>query len=147
MSDQFVNLKVYRPVNKKKNQQENNKALVLKQIEQGKLPLIQRKAIVKAQFINEGLIAAARVDGKLRFYMWVNQANDLNPLTPFTCGKEKKKLFEYALSPVILQNDFRSTSLNKPLLILARGKIVISGGHWDGQICVSYTQELAQDRS
>ena len=40
MSDQFVNLKVYRPVNKKKNQQENNKALVLRQIEQGKLPLI-----------------------------------------------------------------------------------------------------------
>lgn len=40
VSDQFVNLKVYRPVNKKKNQQENNKALVLRQIEQGKLPLI-----------------------------------------------------------------------------------------------------------
>ena len=78
----------------------------------------------------------------MRFYMWVNQANDLNPLTPFTCGKEKKKLFEYALSPVILQNDFTSISLNKPLLILNRGKIVISGGHWDGQICVSYTQEL-----
>tara|TARA_B110000285_G_C14657397_1_gene394593 strand:+ start:370 stop:486 length:117 start_codon:yes stop_codon:yes gene_type:complete len=38
----------------------------------------------------------------MRFYMWVNQANDLNPLTPFTCGKEKKKLFEYALSPAIL---------------------------------------------
>jgi hypothetical protein len=30
VSDQFVNLKVYRPVNKKKNLQENNKALVLK---------------------------------------------------------------------------------------------------------------------
>jgi hypothetical protein len=83
----------------------------------------------------------------MRFYMWVNQANDLNPLTPFTCGKEKKKLFEYALSPAILQNDFTSISLNKPLLILNRGKIVISGGHWDGQICVSYTQELTQDRS
>jgi hypothetical protein len=40
VSDQFVNLKVYRPVNKKKNNMENNKAAVLKQIEQGKLPLI-----------------------------------------------------------------------------------------------------------
>ena len=102
MSDQFVNLKVYRPVNKKKINQENNKAAVLKQIEQGKLPMIQPKAIIKAQFINEGLIAAARLDGKMRFYMWVNQANDLNPLTPFTCGKEKKKLYEYCLDSSIL---------------------------------------------
>ena len=69
------------------------------QLMQGKLPLIQKKAIVKAQFVNEGLIAAARVDGKMRFYMWVNQANDLNPSTPFTCGKEKKKLYEYCISP------------------------------------------------
>lgn len=44
----------------------------MKQILHGKLPMISRKAIVKAQFINEGLIAAARVDGKMRFYMWVN---------------------------------------------------------------------------
>jgi len=65
-------LKVYRPVNKKRVQQESNKALVLSQINSGKLPLIQPKAIIKAQFINEGLIAAARVDGKMRFYMWVN---------------------------------------------------------------------------
>ena len=79
--------------------------------------------------------------------MWVNQANDLNPLTPFTCGKEKKKLYEYALSPVLLQNDFTMTTLNKPMLILNRGKIVLGGGHWDGQISVSYTQEIQQDRS
>jgi len=59
-------------VNKKRVQQESNKALVLSQINSGKLPLIQPKAIIKAQFINEGLIAAARVDGKMRFYMWVN---------------------------------------------------------------------------
>jgi hypothetical protein len=32
VTDQFANLKVYRPVNKKKNQQENNKATVLSQI-------------------------------------------------------------------------------------------------------------------
>ena len=70
--DQYVNLKVYRPVNKKKNSTDTNKALVMKQILHGKLPMISRKAIVKAQFINEGLIAAARVDGKMRFYMWVN---------------------------------------------------------------------------
>ena len=87
-----------RPVNKKKNSTDNNKAQVMKQILHGKLPMISKKAIVKAQFINEGLIAAARVDGKMRFYMWVNQANELNPMTPFTCGKEKKKLFEYSLS-------------------------------------------------
>lgn len=108
--------------------------------------MIQPKAIIKAQFINEGLIAAARLDGKMRFYMWVNQANDLNPLTPFTCGKEKKKLYEYCLDSSILQNDFTNIQLNKPLLILNRGKIVISGGHWDGEICVSYTQEIPQDK-
>ena len=72
ITDLQANLKVYRPVNKKKNGQDTNKSLVLSQIQQGRLPLIQRKAIIKAQFINEGLIAAARVDGKMRFYMWVN---------------------------------------------------------------------------
>jgi len=97
--------------------------------------------------VNEGLIAAARVDGKMRFYMWVNQANDLNPLTPFTCGKEKKRLYDYALSPVILQNDFTQANLNKPLLILNRGKLVVSGGHWDGQLAVSYTQEVQHEAS
>ena len=91
------------------------------------------------------MIAAARVDGKIRFYMWVNQANDLNPLTPFTCGKEKKRLYEYALSPVLLQHDFTLNSLNKPLLVLNRGKLVISGGHWDGSLSVSYTHEISQD--
>ena len=112
---------------------------MLNQIQQGRLPLIQKKAIIKAQFINEGLIAAARVDGKMRFYMWVNQANDLNPLTPFTCGKEKKRLYEYSLNPYILQNDFTQSNLNKPLLILNRGKVVLSGGHWDGQLTMSFT--------
>ena len=72
VTDQNANLKVYRPVNKKKAALESNKAEVFAQIHQGKLPLIQAKAIIKAQFINEGLIAAARVDGKMRFYMWVN---------------------------------------------------------------------------
>jgi len=71
-------------------------------LDQGKLPLISRKAIIKAQFVNEGLIAAARYDGKMRFYMWVNQANEMNPQTPFTCGKEKKKVYSYALSDCLL---------------------------------------------
>jgi hypothetical protein len=145
ITDQFANLKVYRPVNKKKNAQENNKAQVLNQIQQGRLPLIQKKAIIKAQFINEGLIAAARVDGKMRFYMWVNQANDLNPHTPFTCGKEKKRQYEYSLSSAILQNDFTQANLNKAVLILNRGKVVLSGNHWDGQLTMSFTQEIPQD--
>jgi len=46
-----------------------------------------------------------------------------------------------------LQNDFTMSNLNKPLLILNKGKIVISGGQWDGYICVSFTQEIAQDKS
>jgi hypothetical protein len=39
------------------------------------------------------------------------------------------------------------SNLNKPLLILNKGKIVISGGQWDGYICVSFTQEIAQEKS
>jgi len=38
----------------------------------------------------------------MRFYMWVNQANEMNPQTPFTCGKEKKKVYSYALSDCLL---------------------------------------------
>jgi hypothetical protein len=64
--------------------------------------------------------------------MWVNQANDMNPSTPFTCGKEKKRLYDYVLSSVILQNDWTIPNLNKPMLILNRGKIILAGGHWDG---------------
>jgi len=37
--------------------------------------------------------------------------------------------------------------LNKPLLILNRGKLVISGGHWQGQISVSYTQDFQKNQS
>jgi len=73
----------------------------------------------------------------MRFYMWVNQSNDLNPNTPFTCGKEKKKVFDNLLTKATLQTDLAFTDLNKPLLILSRGKVVISGGHWDGYIFAS----------
>ena len=66
----------------------------------------------------------------------------MNPSTPFTCGKEKKRLYDYALSSVTLQNDFTYVNLNKPLLILNRGKIVVAGGHWDGQLTISYTHEV-----
>jgi WD40 repeat protein len=38
-------------------------------------------------------------------------------------------------------------TLNKPLLILNRGKIVISGGHWQGQISVSITQDYQKPQS
>lgn len=79
--------------------------------------------------------------------MWVNQSNEMNPQTPFTCGKEKKKLYSYAVSDSLLQNDFTQVTLNKPLLILNRGKIVISGGHWRGQISVSITQDYQKPQS
>lgn len=45
----------------------------------------------------------------------------------------------------MLQNDFTQANLNKAILILNRGKVVLSGNHWDGQLAMSFTVEVPQD--